>query len=142
MTSPSKECIEILLAASIVGAPGGTWPAFVGGFQSEPAEQISVVDTPGQTPNPKWLVDFPTIQVMVRGTVGGYAAAWTKAEAIKNKLLGTDPINHSSSRWDGVTGLGDIMFLRNDENNRPLIAVNFRIIREPVSTPGSARESL
>ncbi len=141
MTAPSKECIEILLAASIVGSPTQSWPAFVGGLQSTPDAQVSVVDTPGQTPNPKYLVDFPTIQVMVRGAPNGYEDAWAKGLAIKDKLLGMDPYNHSTSRWDGVTGLGDLM-LRNDENSRPLIAVNFRIIREPSSAPGSARESL
>lgn len=142
MPSPSSECIDILLDANIVGEPDAAWPGFVGGLKPSPDAQVSVQDTPGQTPNPKWLVDFPTIQVLIRGAPDGYDAAWEKGLAIKNKLLGTDPIDLTASRWDGVTGLGDLMFLKNDENSRPLLAVNFRIIREPVSAPGSARESL
>lgn len=142
MTSPSKECVETLITASIVGAPTASWPAFVGRLMTSPDAQVAVIDTPGQTPNPKYLLDFPTIQVMVRGAVDDYSGAWSKALAIKNKLLGTDPIVFTESRWDGVTMLGDVMFLRYDDNSRPLISLNFRIIREPVTTLGVARDSL
>lgn len=143
--SPSSEAHELLLTAGIITDPSvnGAWPGFIGLLRPEPNAQVTIVDTPGQSPNPKWLLDYPTIQIMIRGTADGYQAAWNKGLEIKNLLLGMDPhVFTSGDRWDGVTGLGDLMFLRVDDNSRPILSVNFRIIREPASTPGNARESL
>lgn len=143
MASPAESAASILVTAGVVAASGATWPIFFGRLMATPDAQVSVQDTPGQNPNPRWLLDFPTISFIVRGPKDDYPTAAAKAKAIKDKLLGTNPIDLPGvGRWDGVTMLGDTNFLRYDENSRPLFSLNFRIILEPVAVSGDNREAL
>ena len=42
----------------------------------ESSKVIGLIDTGGLEANPKFLLDFPSVQVMVRGERGGYVAAF------------------------------------------------------------------
>lgn len=142
--SPAVQVASVLIAAS-VGSSVSTdsWPITVGRLMSDPDAQIALYDSPGQTPNPKWLLDFPIVQVMVRGGKDDYPGGWSKAQDIKDVLLGRDvEILIDGDRWDGITMLGDVSFLKYDENSRPLFTANYRIIREPAASALTQREPL
>lgn len=143
MTFPAKEAADILINKGIVAASGSTWPVKVGPLPTTPNAVVAIVDAPGQSPNPKWLLDYPAIQVVVRGATDDYPGAYAKAKAIKDGLLGIDSFTTTAgNRWVSVTMMGEINYLGPDDNSRPQFSLNFRLIIEPVSTVGSSREAL
>lgn len=119
------------------------WRVGVGGFTDSPANQISVVDTAGQAPNPLYLLDYPSFQVLVRGEVNGYQSAYYKARNVFDVLLGCEPrVASNGDRWDGILAVGQPMFIGNDQLGRPLISCNFRAYMEPGQSPLSNRTPL
>lgn len=141
MSSPAQQVRSRLITLG-VGSNGGTWPIFVSQLTTAPDAQLAVYDTPGPPPNPKWLLDYPTVMIHVRGDIDGYDAAIAKAKDIKDALLGTDPIVIDGDRWDSVTMNGDINFLAYDDNKRPLISMNLGLIIEPATSALTNREAL
>jgi hypothetical protein len=141
--SIASQAGELLVAAAVGASSGTVWPIKTGRLLDTPDAQIALYDTPGINPNPKFLLDFPTFMVTVRGPKDDYEAAYNKIRAIRDVFLGMDPHNFGNGdRWDGVTGMGDINFLQWDDNSRPLFTANYRVIYEPASSVGSHRESL
>lgn len=126
----------------MTGIAGGAsaWALRVGVMTDAPDQQVAIFDAPGSNPNPKFLLDFPSIQVIVRGSPDDYTNTYAKIKAVKDVLLGRDAGSVNGDRWDGVTGLGDIIPLGQDEKKRFKFSANYRIILEPAS--GTHRESL
>lgn len=117
------------------------WTIFVGKLPvTDKRPAIGIMKAGGLTPNPKWLVDWPSIQVMVRGAPNGYQAAAAKAQAIKDTLLGIPSQAIDGDNWNGINMIGDIASLGFDSENRPLFSLNFSLIIEPAS--GTNREAL
>lgn len=142
-SSPAAQGAGILAARSVGTVTTGAWPIKVGRMPTTPDAAIAVYDTPGETPEVKWLLDRPGIMVMVRGAVDDYAGAYSKAVEIKDVFLGTDPIDITcGDRWDGVTMLGDLNGLGYDDNSRPLITMNFRVLLERAPSVLTNRASL
>lgn len=143
MARPSAGAKTLLAAALVGDLSGGTvWPIYIGELQDAPDEQFAIVDTGGFTPNPAWIVNYLTLQVMTRGKEFGYDVAYNKARNVQEVLLGLAPQDISGDRWCGVTGIGDVTYLGNDDKKRPLFSVNFRIIMEFADSSLSAREPL
>lgn len=139
--SPAADIVPTLVTGSIgVAAAVSGWGIYVGFLPGSPHTAIAIYDAPGETPNPKFALDYPAIQVTVRGTPDGYAAAFTKARAIKDLLLGMNPVTIEGVIWAGVNMLGDINSIGRDETNRPLLTMNFALILNPPATAN--RESL
>jgi hypothetical protein len=112
------------------------WTAGVTREPDSPDKCITIYDTGGGDPNPALLIDEPTIQIRVRGAAGaaGYAAAYTLCDAIKNKVLGIAAWTLTGiGRYTGAWMLGDVNSIGYDGNNRPLLTMNFRVIREPAT---------
>ncbi len=129
MEFPASVGIKDLLATH-VGTSG--WAIEIGQFPDSPDRVIMLMDTGGFDPNPKWLLDFPTVQALVRGKVGGYLDTFREAKAIKDILLGIDAFTTGDGdRWDGITQNGDLAGAGRDEHMRPLFSVNFAVILEP-----------
>lgn len=140
--SPASQASVLLIAANVVSLTGA-WPVKIGRFLAAPDAMVALYDSPGQNPNTKWLLDFAGIQAVIRGPKDDYDAAYLKGKAIKDVLLGKDPYVHTNGdRWDGVTPVGDLHFLKYDDNSRPLFSVNFRIILEPATNSLTSRTSL
>lgn len=141
MTAPSVHIKNVLVTAGVgtYGAASG-WCIRVSRLTDAPHTQVVIYDTSGQPPNPKFLLDFPGIQVMVRGAPDTYEATFAKMKEVKDALLGIDSQNIGGDRLDSITGLGDIIFMQYDEKNRPQFVANFQLILEPSS--GLHRESL
>lgn len=110
------------------------WMLKVGKKVADPDKTVTMYDTGGQTPNPKWAVDFPTIQALVTGAPNGYGDAWTKAREVRDALLGKESFNVTGGdRWVSITCPGDVGFIGYDDKQRPMLSVNFRIIIEPIA---------
>ena len=141
--SRAEQASAFLIAAGIAASSGNTWPIKLGRLLPDPDAQISITDTVGLTPNPKFRLDFPTIQILVRGPQFGYTEGWNKIAECRDVLLGMDPVTLSNGdRWDGVVALGDAGLISWDERNRPIFSANYRIFFEPVATSLTNRESL
>lgn len=143
MASPAEVIKDLLVAASLgtFGASTG-WNIVVGGFTDAPNTQISCIDSPGEPSNPKWLLDYPYVQVLVRGDKRAYAAAYQKVLDVRDVLLGLEPGDIDGDNWNGITQIGTPAFLRYDENDRPLFTSNYRIILEPAASALTNREPL
>lgn len=141
MATPAGILAGILIAKNVASS-SSSWPVKVGGLLEAPDAQVALFDTPGRSPNPKFLLDFPTAMAMIRGPKSDYAAGYAKAVQVKDALLGIDPYTHSDGRIDGVTLLSDVAFLRNDDNMRPLFSINLQLIFEPVTNALTLRDSL
>ncbi len=138
--NPPSVGIKDLLATHI-GTSG--WVIEIGQFPDAPDRVIMIMDTGGLDPNPKWLLDFPTVQTLVRGDVGGYLDTFKEAKAIKDILLGIDSFDTpDGDHWDGITQNGDIASAGRDESMRPLFSGNFSIILEPQVVANSNRLAL
>jgi len=115
------------------------WQIEIGVMPDQPDKVISISDTGGLEPNPKWLIDYPTLQVMVRGNVSGYLDTFIEAKAVKDLLLGVTSQDISGDRWVSITQNGDLGFIGRDEDQRPLFSVNFALIIEPQVVANSNR---
>lgn len=130
--SPADDIATYLNSAGIatIGASSG-WSLSVSFEPNTPDTSVAIYDIGGLQPDAKWLIDWPQIQVRVRGGVNGYASAWAKAQQIKDALLGLAQVSIGGTLYVGIMIFGDINFIMYDEPNRPILTINFQIIREP-----------
>lgn len=137
MTSPADDIAQILHDDGIgVRATD----LYVNDDPGNKTLTIAVYDTPGFDPNPKWLRDHPTVQVRIRGAVHGSSAAYDKALAVKDALLGRPTTVVNSKNYVQFIQMGDITFVGADENNQPIFVTNWRLAVE--SSTGGNREAL
>jgi Bacteriophage minor capsid protein len=127
--------MQILQTASAgtIGAGSG-WRIGAGRMLDQPDTQICVYDSPGQTPSPLWLLDYPFVQLMVRGAPDQYSVARQKAQDCYDILLGLEPISfENGDNIDAITIIGTPSFIGSDQKNRPMISTNYRVIFEPAT---------
>lgn len=132
MASPQDD-IATLLEGAGVGAkgPGTGWRIFIGGLPASPDSVIVVERSGGLPPNPKYALDFPQIQVIVRGAAGETQSVDAKAEEVKRALLGISPQTGAFGKVWGITLLSDIAPLGRDEHDRKMVSLNFQLWVEP-----------
>ncbi|KKL66943.1 hypothetical protein LCGC14_2139920 [marine sediment metagenome] len=82
---------------------------------------------------PKWLVDFPGIQTMIRGAPGGYQAAKLKAQEVLDELHSIPSQDLNGDRWNSIIATTRPAYIGSDEKTRPRFSVNFKLILEPAS---------
>lgn len=124
-----------------VGTSG--WQIEISIMPDAPDRVIMISDTGGLEPNPKWLLDYPTVQCLIRGDANGYLAAYREAKAIKDIILGIDSFTTADGdRWVSLTQNGDLAFIGRDDGMRPLFTINFAIILEPQVVANSNRLAL
>lgn len=128
---------DFLVSAGI-GAEGGLavaadYDIYAGPVPATSDALIGIMRNPGAAPNPRWLLDFPSVQVRVRGNKEDYAGVHTKAQAIKDALLGIDSVTVGGDRWVSVTMPADMVDLGRDSMERPEFALNFNLIIEPAT---------
>jgi hypothetical protein len=126
--SPTEGIIDILVAAGVgVIAPGNPWPIFEGQLGS--ADRCILVREPGgRTPEVRIAVNYPTIQVLVRGAKADYAVTRDKAEEV---FLALQAIPSSPAQWAELTSciaVGGITYVGQDVNERPQWSLNFNLI--------------
>lgn len=140
MTSPAEDAKDLLVAAGI-GTFGGTsgWVIRLNKEEDSPHTHITIYDTGGKEPNPRYLLDYPSLQIRVRGSTADPQAARNKAKEVKDALLGLPSQDVNGNRWVSVLGLGDIQHLGFDEQGRILFVVNFSLILQPDQTGSENR---
>lgn len=131
---------DVLVSAGVgVFAAVTGWSINIGTEPVSPDTAITVYDTGGADPDPKWLLEFPTFQVRIRGSEGGYVLAYTKAKEIKDALLGFPTQVVNNTVYAGIWAVSDITHIGADQE-RPIFVINFRTAREPDS--GTYRTTL
>lgn len=132
MTSPADEFAEMLQTyghGTIASSVG--WNIAVGRENGEQNTVITCYDTGAfSDADPRYMRDFPTVQIRVRGNVGDYAGAFLKQEQIKETLIGRTAESVGTALYVGIYLLSDILSLGYDDNNRPIIVSNWRSVRE------------
>jgi len=113
-----------------------TWPAKVGRVPKAPDQVVVLMDSGGRPPEVGVGIDYPNVQVIVRGSKdsGGYLESYNKALDIKNELLA---IPSAPTAWPELTSCvcrGDITAMGYDENDRPLWSLNLALITTPTLT--------
>ena len=143
---PIEEGISQRLVANTVGVfeseTVGVWGIYIGKTPMRPDTTITITQFGGLPPDPKFLLDYPSIQVRVRGDKGKYRDTRLKTKDIKDVLLGCVSQTVNDDRWVSVTMETDPVFLGYDENERPEFVLNFNMIVEPQSTALSNRQAL
>ena len=145
MTNPTSVDISSLLVSAGIGvlAAKSGWSIHVSQEPEKPDQAITLYDTGSwREPHPALLLDFPSMQVKVRGAPGKYAEAHEKIWSIRELLLGLSPQTINGTYYSGVWVMSDIFHVANDENNRPMLTINFRISREPEQVSGDNRQPL
>lgn len=139
--TPAEILKDILVTAGVgtFGATSG-WGIYVSKEPDGLDTVITLYDSGGEDPNPKWRLNFPSVQVMLRGTENGYQALFTKAQAVVDAFLGYPSTDFTGERLVSLRQVGGISFLGYDEVKRPKISTNWTLITEPTS--GTYRESL
>lgn len=133
---------DLLVAEGFLFDGSSDWSVIIGRKPVEPARCIVIYDAGGKDPNPRWLIDYPNIQIRIRGDVNDYQAAFNKAKEIKSILLGVPSQTLNGDRWNHINMLGDIALMGYDENNRPEFSMNFTLIIEPAQVASDSREPL
>lgn len=136
MATPSNILRTVLQQApSITGAaPTNDWGVNISKLPLSPTRVIAIFDTGGiGSPNPALLLNFPTVQIQVRGNSNDNALVYAKAQDIKDRLLGADSQDVLGDRLVSVGMIGDITFMGRDDNDCPIYSLNFRLIVEPAT---------
>ena len=119
------------------------WGLEIGAMPDSPDRSIQITDTVGIEPNPKYLLDFPTAQIMIRGNANGYLDTWREAKTVKDLLLGIDSYTTANGdRMVSITQNGDLGFIGRDGNMRPMFTINFALIIEPADSTETHRTLL
>jgi len=116
------------------------WSINVSKRPDKPDRCITLYDSGGRPPNPAWLVDYPTVQAIIRGSENDYTELTDKVLEVKDALLGLDSQTINGNIWVSVSMLSEAAFLGYDENRRPSFSLNFQLIINPSS--GTHRKSL
>ena len=133
--APSIDVKDELVTAGIgIFAASSGWGIYVSKMPSSPDQTITIFDRGGADPNPRFLLDNSSVQIIVRGSVNDYVATYVKSQEIKDHLLGLGDVTLNGTRYVGFWQQGDIIHVGYDDNDRPLFSLNWRIVREP-STP-------
>ena len=136
---------DTLVAAGYVFGGAADWAMFIGDQPDAPDRIITLYDSAGGTPNPRWLLDYPHVQVRVRGGANDYYEVSQQALLLRNLLLGKasyDALNGNGDRIVAINAIGDVAFIGKDEQKRPEFVFNLSMIVEPAVTPETQREPL
>lgn len=117
-------------SSGLSGGASGGWPIFIGAEPDGPDNCITLYDSPGEPPNPKFLLEYPRFYARIRSR--HYEQGFAKAEELKSALLGLPSQNIDDIRYDGIYVVVDTHFLQADKANRKIFVNTWRTIREPV----------
>lgn len=145
MKDPAEVIRDLLVAASVGTFNASTgWSITIGEPSDSPDTNILISASGGGSPYPHLLINFPSVQVFVRGKKSGYQDAQAKAREIVKVLLGragyTDAV--SGDVYQSFTQTGDVAYLGQDENTRPMFTANFSLIVLPAAESGGHRTAI
>lgn len=138
-----KDLLETAGVGTFAATSG--WSIIIGEMIDDgdfPDTAIAIAESGGEGANPKWLLDFPHVQVRVRGAPNGYQATRTKVAEVQDALLGIASQDVTGGRLVSVTAIGGINPLGFDSHRRPDFTLNFRLITEPDASALTNRDPL
>jgi hypothetical protein len=124
--------LNILVTANVgvIAPTDDDWPMFEGKLPDEPDQCIMVKSAGGRTPEVKIAINYPSTQVMVRGTRGGagYPDSEVKAQEVFVALQAIDTPNDDYPDLDSCTAISEPAFIGHDAQERPVWSCNFNLI--------------
>lgn len=143
-TQPSEGVKDILVENGVgvfASESPNVWAIRISRMKNKPNKMICIYDSVGASPEPGLDINYPGIQIVVRGEPDGYRAAWDKCAAIRDRLLGRPSETRGGDIWASVTMSGDILFIGYDDNERPTFSMNFQLIVHQGDLSNSHREA-
>lgn len=140
MTIASILMKDTLVHDGYVFGTNTNWSLWIGKQPKFPDQSITIYDTGGRPPNPRWLLDYPSVQVRIRGGQNDYELASQKAFEVRNRLLGRESYNAYDGLGDRIVminGIGDVGFVgwsTKDDLVRPEFVFSLSLIIEPSPT--------
>lgn len=138
--SITLEDIRAALVNANVGqitASNTDWFIYIGYLQDSPQtgaaktiadRAICLYETPGEPPQELWAIDYPGVQIAVRGAPDDYQAARAKLQAIFDALHAEEVAIGSDYVYFTCLNSGPIP-LGNDDLRRPKLAQNYSVMR-------------
>lgn len=126
--APSKGCLEVIKAAGgIIVSP---WIAVYGKLSPTPDRQIVFRDVGGRDAEVGLAIDYPSVQILVRGKdgTGGYEEGYAKMVAVRDALLAIPSAPVAYPELTSVTQIGHIQGLGSDDKDRPMWSLNLQLI--------------
>jgi len=143
MNDPAISIKDYLLAQGFGPFAGSSaFSLYIGHPPDKPDALILINATGGMSPHPRLLLNYPSVQVMVRGAPSGYVAATTKMKEVVAALLGMDTVVLNGDTYRGSHQIGDVSYLGQDDNTRSMHSANFRFDVEPAAVAGGHRVSI
>jgi hypothetical protein len=142
MIPASQGIKDILVSKGLTFGGTADWAVYIGRMPDLPVRCICVTDSGGKTPNPRWLLDYPSVQIMVRGLPGDYQAVYTKCQEIKRYFLGFPSQTVNGDKWDRILMPSDPGLVGFDQNDQPKFALNLNLTIEPAAAAGDNRSPL
>lgn len=141
-----SEGIKDILESAGIGvfqpnAGDNDWHILISRGKPKPDRMIVIYDTSGMAPEPGLDINYPGIQITVRGLPNEYKDLHAKARRIKDELLGMPNTVINGDVWASITMTSDIISLGYDENERPQVAMNFQLIVHQGDLTNSHREA-
>jgi hypothetical protein len=93
---------------------------------------LTIYDTGGEAPSPKFILDFPSIQI--RSKAKTYVVAYANLLQCVDLLNGRTPETKNTTRYTGILATTGIMQIGVDENENPILVVNFKLFTENASS--------
>lgn len=140
MTAPSVGVKDILVTAGVgvfTSPSSSDWAIKISKVPDAPDKVIVLFDSGGLPANPRWLLDYPDVTVIVRGTV--YVDTYAKMKAVMDALLGYPPGAVNGDNWDGVIMRVAPAFIGYDQKDRPQFSATFGLFVEPANAAGDNR---
>lgn len=144
MTLPIVIVKDYLVSKGFAFGGTANWAIYVGKMPTTPTKVVTLYEGPSRTPNPRWLLDYPSIQIKVRGGPNDYVAAREKIQQIKDLLLGVEPFDEpGGDRLVSVQAIGDVAELGfGAEPQDVMFVLNLTLIVEPAPNANTNRDPL
>jgi hypothetical protein len=136
---------DLLVAASVgvfppTPAAVGDWLITISKMPDTRDRCIALFDTGGLAPEPKWLLDYPDVVVLIRG--GEYQETFNKMKEVQNTLFSIPAQEINGDWWAGTIMIGNPAFVQYDEKDRPIFSMTLRVYLEPADVAGDHRQPL
>ncbi len=143
MNDPAEAVKDALVTAGIgtFGAVSG-WAIYIGQFPARPDTVLLINQVGGRSPFPHLLLNFPTVQIQIRGNQGGYKVTRAQLKLAVDSLLGMSSQVLNGDTYRSCNQVGDVIYLGQDENERPMFSANLTFIVEPAATAGTHRVTI
>ena len=113
----------------LINDAGVSLNIFVSKEPDTPIECVTLYNYSDSDPDPKFRIDYPSIQVRSRATT--YETAYNNALTIFNKLVGIGQFTKNTTKYTGIFAKTSIFDIGIIENDNFVCGFNLRLIVEP-----------